>query len=518
MQGTYRSKIRARYRLFILAIAAPLLAGHFTTAYADDAETAKAKSFDRDAWLQDYRDLKTSMERTYSNLAWFASPESGVNLPTLDRRAERALKSAESDADAEAAILAFVAGFHDGHFSQIATQQSTATGLVTPAKNEFDKMSAAEGCAALGFAPATAIAFSLPFESLNGTQLQSDGVFKPFRAAVETSPQGKRIGIVRIPRFRSEDAPPDGCEREWAKQLANKQHIDPPSLRENVSEAWFAILAAQLKHFSDDKVDAVLVDVGGNSGGNDSGDWATRMFTTHDVHSARLLMATNPEAISYFDEQLTDLHNVLKKVQDDNPEAKKAIQEAIAAFEQRKSEVEKHPCDMSWVWSEQRHWSQKNCNRLTEAGFSSGQNSYLAKDAFGNVDAASSVYWPAAVDAFRGAWSGPVYVLTDNRTASSAEMFAATMHDNGIAKIVGRQTAGDGCGFMTESDPLELHHSHLRFRVPNCVRLRADGTDEVSGIKPDLSVLPTEGESGRARAFRVLGAIDADLAVGKAIK
>jgi C-terminal processing protease CtpA/Prc len=111
----------------------------------------------------------------------------------------------------------------------------------------------------------------------------------------------------------------------------------------------------------------------------------------------------------------------------------------------------------------------------------------------------------------RGAWDGPVYLLTDAGTASAAEMFAALMKDNGIAKTVGVRTLGLGCGSMLEAQPLTLRHSRLSIRIPNCVRLRADGTDEVAGIAADLPVLPAANESPRARAARVLTVIDGDL-------
>ena len=90
-------------------------------------------------------------------------------------------------------------------------------------------------------------------------------------------------------------------------------------------------------------------------------------------------------------------------------------------------------------------------------------------------------------------------------------MFAAVMQDNRIAKLVGDRTDGDGCGFMTEGAPIVLRYSRLRFRTPNCLRLRADGANEEAGISPDLPVLPTEGESDRARGERALQVIAADI-------
>jgi hypothetical protein len=52
---------------------------------------AQSGSFDRNSWLQDYAALKQALEKRYSNLAWFASPEGGVDLPALDRRTLAAL-------------------------------------------------------------------------------------------------------------------------------------------------------------------------------------------------------------------------------------------------------------------------------------------------------------------------------------------------------------------------------------------------------------------------------------------
>src|ERR1043166_4393094 len=72
-------------------------------------------AFDRGAWLRDYAALKQALEARYSNLAWFASPEGGVDLPALDKRTVAALRAAASDDDAREALLSFVRAFHDGH-------------------------------------------------------------------------------------------------------------------------------------------------------------------------------------------------------------------------------------------------------------------------------------------------------------------------------------------------------------------------------------------------------------------
>lgn len=475
--------------------------------------SSSASAFERQDWLDDYAALKTALEQRYANLAWFASPQGGVNLPALDKRTRRLLEIAEDDAMAKAALSGFINGFHDGHLSSAGPvlQTKIAQPLTIP-KVDYSKLNATQACAILGYAPQRGVAFSLPFESLPGTVLEADGLARTFRSGVVTAPDGTRLGVVRISRFREQDASPAACMQAWSERQAKgaMSDADIQPVKDAASAAWMRTLATQLQHFREQKVAAVMVDVGGNSGGNDSGDWATRLFTARDVHSAPMLMVAAPVAAQYFDEQLGQLRAAQKET-DATPEAQTMLEQSIAAFEARKAGIAARGCNLSWVWNEQRPWQPQGCNRLIDAGYASGQASYLPAKAFGNKKIASSIYWAAEVDELRGAWTGPVYVLTDSGTASSAEMFAALMKDAVGARIVGRASAGDGCGFMADAPPVELPHSRLRYRVPNCVRLRADGSNEVAGVKPDLPVLPADGEGDRARAWRLLDTVATDL-------
>lgn len=119
--------------------------------------------------------------------------------------------------------------------------------------------------------------------------------------------------------------------------------------------------------------------------------------------------------------------------------------------------------------------------------------------------------WAMDVKDLWGSWSGPVYVLVDGRTGSSAEMFAATLQNNGIAKVTGLESSGAGCGAMGPGGRVALADVGLTFSLPTCVRLRPDGSDEVAGVRPDLPLRPTAGESRRARAARLFTAITSDL-------
>jgi C-terminal processing protease CtpA/Prc len=101
------------------------------------------------------------------------------------------------------------------------------------------------------------------------------------------------------------------------------------------------------------------------------------------------------------------------------------------------------------------------------------------------------------------AWQGPLAVLVDGGTGSAAELFAATLKDNGRATIIGAHTVGSGCGYTNGGIPLTLKHSGVEVKFPDCVRLRADGSNEVAGIAPDVKV----GEGRRLDAREVQGSV-----------
>jgi C-terminal processing protease CtpA/Prc len=348
------------------------------------------------------------------------------------------------------------------------------------------------------------VAFSLPFESLQAFKLETDGMSSAFRAGL-VAWNGARVGLVRIKNFSMRQYPSE-CERTWS--TSPKHARSDAKFDDLVTDAWFTTLAAQLRRFRTERVDILLVDVGSNSGGNDSGEWTPRLLTPKAVRSARLLMSAAPVAQTYFDEQIAAIKTAQGSDSTAGLQAK--AQQSLAFFAAASADLANRHCDMSWVWQEQRAFDPQGCSRLIDAGFASGAVAEMAPSSYRDRRAAAKIYWPATVDPWRGAWTGRVYVLTNATSYSAAEMFAAVMQDNAIAKIVGVRTGGDGCGFMEDTPPVVLPHSHLRFRMPNCVRLRADGSSEVAGIAPDLPIAAIDGESPRARAARLLSTVVGD--------
>jgi hypothetical protein len=222
----------------------------------------------------------------------------------------------------------------------------------------------------------------------------------------------------------------------------------------------------------------------------------------------------DPKSVAYFEEELGDLRGAERG--ETTARARDALAEARREYERLETMArEAAPCPMSWVWSERRAWSpfapQGCTNLLFGSVYASGAIDYLPAGALGSPKAEEAIYWPAIAAPFVGSWAGPVYAIVDGRTASAAEITAALLQDNKVARLLGTKTAGLGCGFMYEGSELTLPHSRLRYRVPNCVRLRADGSNEVAGIRPDVDVPTYEREREPERAMRFLAAVAGDL-------
>jgi Peptidase family S41 len=454
-------------------------------------------------WREDYQRLKQAAEAGYANLAWFASPEGGVDLPRLDRRTSTALDEAETRDDARAAIRHFVEAIGDGHFA-VLPQRDPPAPTVEPPGRPMAGLGASEACAALGYANRSQVAFSLPFESLAGFTLVDSGEGVQFRSGILRA-GGRTIAIVRIRNF-SPSQYPAACEAAW-QAATPAQRADEDEFSERVEALWLRGLAATVARLAAMNPDAMLVDVGTNSGGDDSGDWAARLFTDRPLRSARMLMPA-ALALRYVDAESGALTRALANA---DPVSVRAGRETLAAFAARRRAAAGATCDMSWAWRERRPWRSGGCDGLADVGFASGLVDYQAPGTISDARVARQVYWPSRVDPWRGSWRGRTYVLTNSATYSSAEMFAAMLQNNRAARIVGSRTGGDGCGFAVETDPVTLPSLGMQIRMPNCVRLRANGADEVAGIVPDLPVSARQGQSARARAAEAAAAIATDL-------
>jgi len=101
-----------------------------------------------------------------------------------------------------------------------------------------------------------------------------------------------------------------------------------------------------------------------------------------------------------------------------------------------------------------------------------------------------------------GVWRGPLIVLINRNTGSAASEFAAVLKDNHAALLLGEPADG-WCGHTLNGPPVKLKYSGAIFEMPDCARFRADGTNEITGVEPDILVgfTGTEGPHARAQRF-----------------
>ena len=91
---------------------------------------------------------------------------------------------------------------------------------------------------------------------------------------------------------------------------------------------------------------------------------------------------------------------------------------------------------------------------------------------------------------------------------SSAEYFAAILQDNHAATIIGESTGGAGCGYTNGGIPAKLRNTGAIVKMPDCIRFRTDGSNEVNGIIPDLLVAWPRMASDYQRAMALMPVLD----------
>ena len=92
----------------------------------------------------------------------------------------------------------------------------------------------------------------------------------------------------------------------------------------------------------------------------------------------------------------------------------------------------------------------------------------------------------------------------DGDTWSAAEYFAAILQDNGAATILGNVTGGAGCGYTNGGIPSTLKNSRAVVKMPDCVRLRKDGSNENVGVVPDVWIPWTVHDNSYTSAQKLL--------------
>jgi hypothetical protein len=444
-------------RLFIAALAAAL-----------PVAPVAAEPLTREQWFADFEQLKSELNRAYPNLEWAAAR--GLDLTTLETRARNRLAAAGDDSAARAAITRFLGSFGDGHMEISWPSSSTPFAATEAAKPGV--------CKRLGYPDwpdNSAIARGLP--NYQRIPLPAGGV-----AAGILEQGGKKTGVLRVPFFM-----PDA---EHCEQALRQTGTDPAgecddACRERVERQADRILVSSIetaiRALVDIKPDVLWVDVAGNGGGNDSAIAMARMLSKAPLVTPRMRYVRSAERAADLKESAAALAGFLKQGDASEKRFLRPIVESLEAAAREAAQ----PCDLSPLWQK----TPAACSNLVGGPFfAAGLIDAELPAGFRSRPWAERVSTTARYDFTPALWTGPLVILVDEGSASATELLTAMLQDAGRVLVVGSPTAGSGCGWTLPRRTTELKHSKGKLVMPDCVRLRRDGTNELDGIQPGVLI------------------------------
>lgn len=436
-----------------------------------------------DAWLQDFQQLMDEMSSHYANLD-SAIDDRKMDLPDLRRRTVESLKKAKSDEEARQALDSFMRAFGDGHASIDWRPQSSPSAADTPKTL----------CERLRYRAR---------EDTSGIDFARLREFTPTRILKLSG--DRRVGVIRILLF-SHDIHPQLCQAAMKTlSLTDESACDfecEIRVQRAVSDLLTADLERQLEALRSAGATAILVDLTGNGGGTDWVEAAARVLTPVALQSQRLGFIRHPHWEKQLQDRLNDVeHDLAAGAEPGEPllKARAILTRSITKAAQT--------CDRSGVWLDQP--KRPDCSLVvSDSLFASGVMSYAKPGSVSEGWAKTTLFRRAEFSYREGVNRLPLYVLVDQRTASASEQFTALMQDNKAATIVGQHTRGAGCGHTNGGIPTTLKNSGARVALPDCARFRADGSNEVVGIAPDLLIPWSTFDSRYQRAAKMLRVLE----------
>lgn len=478
---------------------------------------SELRPYDPAPWLADFAELRDSIGAGYANLDWKVS-QGEVDPYRLTLTTDSAIRAAGSDRGARRALQGFVAAFDDGHLSLRrprpileAIEHHVRHGLSAGEPLTAD-LDAAAACKRLGLG----IDDSPPLlaHASGYAPLPSDT--NAFQAGTLAIGDGT-VGVIRIALFSAEAYRP-ACERVWPafrSTLAPEEPCDGDCEQQFYTAIYSRMtdeLAARIRQLEAAGARAIVVDLTGNGGGQNWVDQAARVMTHRTLRSPRVGFVRHPHWVPVFEGDLAAVERDLARPDLDSLR-RALLLDARDRYRQALEEA-RTPCDLSALWRDSA--PAPGCRNIGSAElYASGAYGWLAPGAAAGLASAETLFQPGARGLARGIGTVPLIVMVDRRTASASEYFTAMLRDNGAARVVGEHTYGAGCGYTNGGIPVTLTHSGLQLRMPDCLRIRADGTNEVAGIGPDIAVEWTDDDDDAARAAKARAALERiDLVTG----
>ena len=446
-----------------------------------------------DAWLEDFRQILAEMSSHYANLD-SAIEDRHLDLVAIRKSAESRIAAAKNDAEAKEAIDWFMRQFCDGHVWVNWNVTSTNAGTTEEDRRPL--------CERLGYSRREP--GGIDFSQLPGYTPVRDEDSQFFPGGILRLSARKRLGVIRIHMF-SETVHPELCTQALASlEIAPDAECDfRCGYRVSITAANLltAALERRVEALHRAGATALVIDITGNGGGSDWVEPAARVLTSVPLRSPRLAFVRHPHWSGQLRERLADIEADLSAAP--TPELEDAKNKIVAAI----TEAER-PCDRSSLWGEPS--KRPDCS-LVVSGLlhSTGLRAHAKPGTIPETSASKGTIFHASHYAYReGVNRLPLFVLTDGLTASASELFVAMLRDNDAARVAGTSTLGAGCGHTNGGIRSTLKNSGAKLELPDCIRLRADGTNEVLGIVPDVLVPWRSRDSAFQRAAKAAKALD----------
>jgi hypothetical protein len=447
---------------------------------------------DTAGWLRDFEQLKSELAAHYANLEWAVS-ERRLDLRQLASATENAIRLARSDAAARTALQNFVNAFGDGHFE---IRFPAASSSSSPPQTD----PVAGVCARQRYIQ-RAPRIRIPFDRLPQFRRIDNEDARYFPLGILELANQRRVAVLRIASFE-DNVFLDLCERA-ATQLSIAADSNCAArcagpLNRETSNLMTDAIVRQIKVAQSQDISALIVDLTHNGGGTNWVEAAARVLTPVGLKAPRAAFLRHPHHATQLRDKIDALRADLRAA----PTALRAVLRAAIDTLERARTQAGMTCDRRPLWE----GKPIACSALVRepALYASGVLAYAKASEIATLSNCCALFYPARYRFQEGVYRGPLYVLIDRETASAAEYFAALLKDNGAALLIGEVTYGAGCGYTNGGIPTTLRFSGARVLMPDCVRYRADGSNEVDGITPDFLVPWRARDSEFQRAQKTL--------------
>ena len=458
-------------RLLLSRALSSVVLGSFLVAAApvqsaDPVVTASGTAFDAKPWLDDLNQAQEALATKYANLEWVVF-ERELNLTAIFAETKQRIETASSASEARAAFDRLARKLGDGH---VQFQWRTQHDASQPPTAD---------CAALGY---DARMFGAPVAALAPGYVPLPSVVAAEFPAGTLEVGHHKVGVIKIGIFTPQGVPALCTAALTALRIPPDEPCDEAC--SDRIEAWAsdrmtADLANQLRALKAVGSEVILVDLADNGGGTEWAEAAARMVTAVHLKSESMGFVRGAHWSSALVKKEGELRTAAEKANEQDRAYLLTLADETVALRQEAQT----PCDSSALW----HGERPTCRWLVDGLFATG---LLESDSarLHGKSWASFVFTPAKFNFPEAVWGGPLIVLVNGYTGSAAEQFTAVLQDNHAAVVMGAPTAGAGCGHTEGGTPTTLTNSGAVLAVPDCARFRADGSNEVMGIQPDVLV------------------------------